>query len=502
LRHLAPLRKSFPERTTQPLLSIPEIMKPTSLIRTRAGLRLLAAASLGLSAMDARAGGSAPDLDGDGIPNLVDPDIDNDGIPNALDENIDGGIARSGPFAGQYIGDHVANDNPAERDMDDDGLADDSLGETDIDADGKQDDSAYESDTDGDGRGDTQPAERDMDGDGRLDDELEEDDIDGDSLDDDDILENDIDGDNSSDSMDDDIDGDSRGNAVVDDDDIDGDGRLNDDDDEDDDDGDGARDRDDDDDNNDGIKDHDDDHHHDEDDEIEQKVDLAATAQALAGSSVRVELQSMATGKLELKIRGRELAAGDYQIVIGGISRGLLKMREDDDELRGKTEFESGDDVNDDELPLDFPVVGQPVAIVRNGVTHFTGTIPVPPPPPAPPGDDDHHDHTYIRQLTRSSAAPAGAKAEAETDVGLAGVVVFEVEAEDLPVGSYEVDVAGTFRGTLIVVQLPEKTRGELRFETDPEGDDLKLDFPVTGQAVVIRQGGTILFTGTIPGGG
>ena len=40
--------------------------------------------------------GGAPDLDGDGIPNIVDPDIDGDGIPNALDKNVDGGIARSG----------------------------------------------------------------------------------------------------------------------------------------------------------------------------------------------------------------------------------------------------------------------------------------------------------------------------------------------------------------------------------------------------------------------
>ena len=76
------------------------------------------------------------DLDGDGIPNVVDPDVDNDGIPNALDQNIDGGIALSGPFKDQYIGDHEEDNDPSELDMDDDGLNDDSLGETDIDGDG------------------------------------------------------------------------------------------------------------------------------------------------------------------------------------------------------------------------------------------------------------------------------------------------------------------------------------------------------------------------------
>ncbi|MCW1923388.1 hypothetical protein OKA05_12555 [Luteolibacter arcticus] len=473
-----------------------------SLIRTRAGLRLLAAASLGLSAMEVHATGTAPDLDGDGVPNLVDPDIDGDGIPNALDENIDGGIAKTGPYAGQYIGDHVNNDNPAERDIDDDGLADDSLGETDVDGDGKSDSSPYEADTDGDGRNDTLASERDMDGDGKLDDDSSEDDIDGDSLDDDDFAEDDIDGDNSSDSMDDDIDGDSRGNAVTNDDDVDGDGKLNDSDNEDDDDGDGARDRDDDDDNNDGIKDHDDDGHHDEEDEIEQRADLAASVQAPAGSWVKVELQSMATGKVELKIRGRDLPVGNYQILIGGAVRGLLTMQQDDDETRGKTEFETGNDLDEDELPLNFAVAGAPISIVREGITFFSGAIPAPPPPPTGGADDDHHNHTYISPLVRGAGAPPEAKGEAEIDVGVAGVIVFEVEAEDLPVGAYDVRVDGALRGTLDVIQLPEKTRGELRFETEPEGDDLELDFPVIGLPVTIRQGETLFFSGTIPRGG
>jgi hypothetical protein len=475
-------------------------MKLKPFIRTKAGLKLLAAATLGLSAMNARAGGSAPDLDGDGVPNIVDPDVDNDGIPNALDENIDGGIAKNGPHAGQYIGDHVNNDNPAEKDIDDDGLADDSLGETDTDGDSKTDDSAWETDTDGDGRGDSQPAERDMDGDGRLDDDLSEDDIDGDSLDDDDFLEDDIDGDTSSDSMDDDIDGDSRGNRVTDDDDVDGDGRLNDDDGEHDDDGDGAHDRDDDDDNNDGIEDHDDDDHHNEEDEVEQSVNLTPGQAAPAGSSVEVELQSMATGKMELKIRGEDFPAGNYSVVIGGTVRGTLVMEQDDDETRGDIEFETGS-IDEDELPLDFAVVGQAVSVVQGGVTWFSGIIPTPPPPPTGGGDPDGHDHTFIQVLDRASGLPAEAKAEAEIDVGVAGVVLFEVEIEGVPAGSYDVKIGGTFRGTVAAVAYPERTRGELRFEAEPDAGEILLDFPVIGLPVTISQGGTLFFSGTVPGG-
>jgi hypothetical protein len=286
---------------------------------------------------------------------------------------------------------------------------------------------------------------------------------------------------------------------VTDDDDIDGDGRHNSADDEEDDDGDGAHDRDDDDDNNDGVEDHDDDDHHNEDDEIEQKVNLTPGPAATSGSSARVELQSMATGKLELKIRGDDFPVGDYSIVIGGVVRATLKMRQDDDEIRGRVEFETGN-IDDDELPLNFAVAGESVTIVKGGNTWFSGTIPTPPAPPVPE-DDDHHDHTFIQILTRAAGVPAEAKAEAEVDVGVAGVIVFEVEIEGVPAGVYEVTVGGVPRGSINVVAYPDRTRGELRFEAEPEGDDLLLNFPVIGLPVTIGQGATPFFSGTVPGG-
>ena len=75
---------------------------------------------------------SLDDIDGDGIPNIVDPDVDNDGIPNALDRNVDGGIAKFGPMRGRWVGDRLSNDSTAEKDIDGDGLLDDSLAELEI----------------------------------------------------------------------------------------------------------------------------------------------------------------------------------------------------------------------------------------------------------------------------------------------------------------------------------------------------------------------------------
>jgi hypothetical protein len=90
--------------------------------------------------------------------------VDNDGVPNGADLNIDGGIAKSGPLKGQYIGDRIANDNAAELDMDADGLLDNAASETDIDGDGLADNSKLELDIDGDGR--ANGLDGDLDGDG------------------------------------------------------------------------------------------------------------------------------------------------------------------------------------------------------------------------------------------------------------------------------------------------------------------------------------------------
>ena len=109
---------------------------------------------------------TARDIDGDGIPNIVDPDVDNDGIPNGLDRNVDGGWAKSGPLAGRFVGDHLRNANPLELDIDDDGLKDNALNEEDIDGDGLNDDADEETDIDGDQRADDALNERNIDGDG------------------------------------------------------------------------------------------------------------------------------------------------------------------------------------------------------------------------------------------------------------------------------------------------------------------------------------------------
>lgn len=170
---------------------------------------LAMAVAISLAAFAPTVHAATRDLDRDGIPNSSDPDIDNDGIPNSLDLNIDGGLCKSGPLRGRYIGDRIPNDSLAELDIDDDGKLDDALEEEDIDGDRRNDDAASELDIDGDRRNDDAVNELDIDGDGLLDDSSLEDDTDGDGRRDG-IEDSDDDGDGRSDSVDDDDDGDGH----------------------------------------------------------------------------------------------------------------------------------------------------------------------------------------------------------------------------------------------------------------------------------------------------
>ena len=182
-----------------------------------------AAATLLVVGVASPAKAASRDLDRDGIPNALDPDIDNDGIPNSTDTNVDGGLCKSGPLRGRYIGDRLLNDNAAEKDIDDDGKNDDAADELDIDGDRRADDSPSESDIDGDLRADDSSKESDIDGDGRTDDSPDELDIDGDGRNDDDPSEDDTDGDSRRDGLEDgDDDGDGLNDDLDDDDDGDG----------------------------------------------------------------------------------------------------------------------------------------------------------------------------------------------------------------------------------------------------------------------------------------
>ncbi len=412
---------------------------PSSLLSGRITFITIAlAATMSLG----QASASQKDLDGDGIINRLDPDIDGDGILNGADRNVDGGICRKGPLKGKYVGDRLKNDDFSEKDIDADGLPDDSDSELDIDGDGRKDDAAGEKDIDGDGRSN--------------------------------MTDDDIDGDGKRNGNDDDCDGDSKGRAK------DGD-----------DDADGIDDSNDADDDNDGLSD---------DDENEVEIPLSASADAPSGSRVRAKVKLSPGGKIELEFDARNLAAGDYDVVVDGQTLGTLSLIADKDRTEGEVHFETNPN-KAGELPLPFNPFGLPVLIVGNGITYFSGTVPTPSDVfPDDDGDDNGGGQTLTSSLVKSTGLSSEASASVEIQVSLQGVTGLEVEVEAIPAGTYDFIVDGTNRGTLSVVLVKDKLRGKLRYEIAPDGNgEILLDFSVAGKSIVISQGATVFFSGTAP---
>lgn len=470
-------------------------MKPRLNLNT-AILRWSVLATLALATPVAWAGTKAPDLDGDGIPNIVDPDVDADGIPNALDKNIDGGIAKSGPYRGKYIGDHLDNDNPAEKDIDGDGQADSSLAERDVDGDGKLDDDSLEKDIDGDGRADDALSEKDIDGDGRNDDDLTEDDIDGDSFDDDDPAEVDIDGDDLK-------------NGALDEWDTDGDGRPDGDIDEDDDDGDGRPNRDDDDDNNDLVDDNDDARHKPVVGESHQDFTLHRLPDAPAEARGKAQVDLKASGSVRFEVELDHCAPkSQYHLLVGGVPRGVIWVGENG---KGEINFETTPD-DADELPLDFLIAGQTIVVNEGNVGYFSSE--------APAGGVNNNggggnnggnnnggggnnnggggqSFSGEVSLARTAQAPSNSEAKLKTDVSGDGKVRFQVEVKKLNPGAYSLFIGGSAKASLVIPS--GKDSAKLEFHSTPTGDQLPLTFEVSAQLAEIKLGGAVFLTGTTP---
>ena len=154
-----------------------------------------------------------------------------------------------------------------------------------------------------------------------------------------------------------------------------------------------------------------------------------------------------------------------------------------------------------EEMNLTIEVIGKPVTVSKDGIVWFSGTVPTPPPPgdPGGGGDDNGGDGSGSVELhlTRNAAAPADARAKVNVEFGIAGLKKLEIEAEDIAAGEYEFLTGDTVRGTF-TASAGETSHLVITVEPEDPGDVL-LDFPAAGEAVTIRQGGTVLFAGTLP---
>ena len=113
---------------------------------------------------------------------------------------------------------------------------------------------------------------------------------------------------------------------------------------------------------------------------------------------------------------------------------------------------------------------------------------------------DDRHggsDDTRIVQFfTNTGVVPAAsgkARFEERSDR-----TDFKVEAEDLPIGTYSLRVAGTERATMDVSTSAAGTQAEVEFRSPVEPGKILLDFDPRGEVIDIAQGDTVFLTTTL----
>lgn len=220
----------------------------------------------------------------------------------------------------------------------------------------------------------------------------------------------------------------------------------------------------------------------------DERVSLTATELAPGGEGA-ARYRSRGDGRASFEVEIEGVAAGTYDLFVDGTARGTIAVSTLGS---GQVEFEAP--AEDGHLALDFDPRGLQIDVSQNGSVFFTGLMRA-----------DAQGLTVCTYSETSVVVPStgadpdgAAKARLRTRDDCRRS--FKVEAEDIPVGSYDVAVAGVLRGTLNVIDNGVTIEGELEFETDDNGGTA-FDFDPTNQLIEISQGATVFFSGVFAGG-
>lgn len=211
-----------------------------------------------------------------------------------------------------------------------------------------------------------------------------------------------------------------------------------------------------------------------------------------AYGEARYEIESDGDHYFEVEIE--DVAAGNYSIRVGGVHRATLRAFLQDDTIEGEVEFRSPGERG--KVTLNFDPRGQLIEIVDTSGTilfsHLFGSG-------SATNTTPETQRLYLRAALFAQPGAIGS-VRATFEIDDDGDSELELEAYDLPVGSYEVAIGGVVRGTLNVVSRGNRTEGEIEFDTDPDADDdeLLLDFPVLGQEITLSGPSGLLFSRTL----
>jgi len=101
----------------------------------------------------------------------------------------------------------------------------------------------------------------------------------------------------------------------------------------------------------------------------------------------------------------------------------------------------------------------------------------------------------YVRLINEGTYPGAEAEADFESRPNR---VEFDVEIEDVPLGTYTLLVDGIERGDIQVRTVDDGTEGEIEFSSPRDDDDVLLDFDPLGALIEVLDGDDIIFSGIL----
>jgi hypothetical protein len=192
--------------------------------------------------------------------------------------------------------------------------------------------------------------------------------------------------------------------------------------------------------------------------------------------------------RFKVKAKGPMAATGNrYGLYIGNIKRAELVMVASGGESEAEVEFASPAEPG--KLTLDFDPRGAALELRLISGNSVGGGTNTPPPSGSGAPPFGNSDQRVAFTVSPSFALGSGtARLRREIDR-----VRFEVEIEDVPIGSYSVRVDGVHRGTLLVSSQNGKTQGEVEFAFPQDGIKPLLNFDPRGRLVEIRSGSQLV---------
>jgi len=228
-----------------------------------------------------------------------------------------------------------------------------------------------------------------------------------------------------------------------------------------------------------------------EDEEDETEIEIEKALENVgpdSDASGEVEFEKEAD-KTEFKVEVEDLTTGTYDIVVADTTRGELDVTGDE----GEAEIEFRRPAENGHPPLNFDPRGQHVAVQQDGTPYLEADVPTTG-NENEDGEDEEEIEIEVDLSNTGLDSDASGEAEFEKEADKAA---FEIEVEDLTLGTYDIVVADTTRGEFDVSG--DEGEAEIEFRRPTEEGHPPLDFDPRGQSVAVQRDGTPYLEATMP---